>query len=309
MVLDNKLRRKKGQVMILISLALVVLIGIAALVIDVGMLYLEKVALQNAVDAAVLAGGQELPANPGTAITIANDYASPDKNGKLGDEVTPIVKDEVTPTVTNANYILTVSARRHVPLYFAKIFGKSTSDVTATASATVSTVGGVSGAIPVGIEKKDAFEYGRIYTLKYGGGDGYTGNYGGLELSNNGGNDFRDNLENGYSGVLTVGQWVYTEPGGMTGPTGQGINDRIRDDSTATFATVEKGSPRIVIVPIIESMNVNGRELVQIVGFAVFFLESSHRGEITGRFMEMVIGNSTSGSGTNYGAYKLRLTQ
>ena len=162
MVLNKKLRCKKGQTMVLIPLLLVVLLGIAAIVVDVGVLYSEKVALQNDVDAAVLAGGQELPVKPSGAITIANDYASPNKNGKVG--------DEVKPTITNGNHSLTVSARRHVPLYFAKIFGKTTSDVAATASVTVGTVGSVSGAIPVGVEEKGAFEYGHIYELKVGGG-------------------------------------------------------------------------------------------------------------------------------------------
>ncbi len=302
MVLNKKIRCEKGQTMILIPLMLVALLGIVALVTDVGVLHLEKVALQNDVDAAVLAGGQKLPANPGEAITIAKDYASTNKNGKLGDVVNP-------PELTNGNHSLTVSATRHVPLYFAKIFGKTTSDVTAIASVTVVAVGGVSGAIPVGVEEKGVFEYGNLYELKVGGGEGYTGNYRALALGGPGADSYKDNLANGYSGVLTVGQVVDTEPGNKVGPTDQAIDERISHDSTATFDTVKEGSSRIVIVPIMKTMLVNGRDAVQIVGFAVFFLEESAGGVITGRFMEMVVTGSTPGSGTNYGAYKLRLTQ
>jgi hypothetical protein len=300
-VLNKKLRCKKGQTMVLIPLLMVVLLGIAAIVVDVAVLHVEKVALQNDVDAAVLAGGQELPARTGGAITIAKDYASTSKNGKVG--------DVVNPTVTNGNHSLTVSARRHVPLYFAKIFGYNTSDVTATATVTVGTVGGASGAIPVGVEEMGAFEYGHLYDLKVGGGSGYCGNYRALALGGNGANVYKDNLANGYSGVLKVGQVVDTEPGNKAGPTDQALDYRISQDPTATFATVQSGSSRIVIVPIMKSMLVNGRDAVKIVGFAVFFLEESSGGVITGRFMEMVIADSIGGSGTNYGAYKLRLTQ
>lgn len=301
MVLNKKIRHEKGQTMILIPLMLVALLGIAALVTDVGVLHLEKVALQNDVDAAALAGGQKLLANPGEAITIAKDYASTSKNGKVG--------DVVNPAVTNGNHSLTVSATRHVPLYFAKIFGKTTSDVTAIASVTVGTVGGVSGAIPVGVEEKGVFEYGHLYELKVGGGDGYSGNYRALALGGTGANIYKSNLEDGYSGVLTVGQVVDTEPGNKAGPTDKALDDRISHDPTATFDTVKEGSSRIVIVPIMKSMLVNGRDAVQIVGFSVFFLEESSGGVITGRFMEMLVADSTHGSGTNYGAYKLRLTQ
>lgn len=297
--------------MILLPFILVVLMGICAIVIDVGMLYVEKFQLQTAVDAAALAGGQELPANPGGAITIANNYAA--KNGKVGDEVTPIVTDEVTQTVTNYNYILTVNARRKAPLYFAQIFGIKTSYVTAIASVTVSTVGSVSGAIPVGVEKQTKLTPGDLYTLKEGGGDGSNGNYGLLNFDGKGNGNISEYLANGYSGVLTVGQVISTEPGNKVGQL-PGIDERINTDPYATYATVQKGSKRIVIIPIIDSFDINGKKSVIIEGFAVFFLESSYedesgKGVIEGRFMQMVVGNSTSGSGTNYGAYNLRLTQ
>lgn len=295
--LNIKFKCKKGQALILLPLILVVLIGIAAIVIDVGMLYVEKIELQNAVDAAALAGGQKLPANPSEAITTANNYAA--ENGKSG--------DVVTPTVTNDNHVLTVNSRRHAPLYFARIFGMTTSDITATASVTVSTVGSVYRAIPLGVEKQ-TFVYGQPYTLKAGGGDGHTGNYGALAIGGTGADVFRDNIKNGCSVVLTVSQWVDTEPGNMSGPTDESINYLINQDSTAIFATVKKGSPRIVVIPIMESMNVNGRADVQIAGFAVFFLESSDKGDVTGNFMQMIVRNSTSGLGTNYGAYNLKLT-
>lgn len=57
------------------AFGLTVLLGCGAMVTDVGLIYAEKAKLQNAVDAAALAGVQELPNNPVTAAQIAQDYA------------------------------------------------------------------------------------------------------------------------------------------------------------------------------------------------------------------------------------------
>lgn len=62
---------EKGSVMIMVVLALVVLIGFTGLVIDGGSLYLTKSRLQNAADAAALAGAQSLPTPAHVAITYA----------------------------------------------------------------------------------------------------------------------------------------------------------------------------------------------------------------------------------------------
>lgn len=71
--IKNRIYEEKGIVAITVALALIVIIGIAAYGIDVGGLYEEKAAFQNAVDAAALAGAQELP-NTSRAASAANDY-------------------------------------------------------------------------------------------------------------------------------------------------------------------------------------------------------------------------------------------
>ena len=52
------LRRERGVVAILVGMTLFVLAGMLALVIDLGHLYLAKAGLQNAADAAALAGAK-----------------------------------------------------------------------------------------------------------------------------------------------------------------------------------------------------------------------------------------------------------
>lgn len=59
----GRLGRQEGQVVPLVALWMVVLIGFAALVIDVGRLYIAHEQLQDAVNASALAAGRQLPSS------------------------------------------------------------------------------------------------------------------------------------------------------------------------------------------------------------------------------------------------------
>jgi Putative Flp pilus-assembly TadE/G-like len=82
-------RQENGQVLPLVALAMVVLIGFAGLVIDIGRVWVAQQQLQGAVNAAALVAGQELP-NASTAYSDAVSYsgASGDKNALGGYGVT-----------------------------------------------------------------------------------------------------------------------------------------------------------------------------------------------------------------------------
>jgi len=57
----RQVRRERGQILPIVAVALVGLLGVAAFSIDVGYAYFAKRQLQSAVDAAALAGAQDLP--------------------------------------------------------------------------------------------------------------------------------------------------------------------------------------------------------------------------------------------------------
>lgn len=290
------LRAEKGSAIVIVALTMAAMMGFGALIVDVGNLYLNKTRLVNMVDAAALAGVQDLPGNSQLGVSNAYSYAL--RNG--------MNSDVVGVNVTNNNKVITVTATRRVPLFFARIFQLTSSDVTAEAVASIIPIAGASGIVPFGIVQQQ-FTYGQTYNLKAGAGGGYSGNYGGLALGGNGANVYRGNIENGYNGQLKIGDWVSTEPGNMSGPTSQGVDYRISLDPTATFATVEKGSPRIVIVPVIDSLDVHGRSDVLIVGFAAFFLEGvggqGNNNYVTGEFMQMVMPGDISTEVADYGLY------
>lgn len=136
MKLAKKLvKNEDGQVLVLFALLMVVLMGFAALTIDVGMAYATKAKLQNAADAAALAGAQDLP-NAGTAKNIAVDFAG--KNGLKATQ-NGVKKDGDTVTATTPyngdSTKIEVVCTRTVQYTFARFLGFTQSDVTARAVA------------------------------------------------------------------------------------------------------------------------------------------------------------------------------
>lgn len=80
-------RREEGQVMILFALVIVVLLGTAALVVDLGLLRTDEARLQNAMDAGALAASQDLPAGASTIAAVsstATSYAQANFAGLTG---------------------------------------------------------------------------------------------------------------------------------------------------------------------------------------------------------------------------------
>lgn len=293
------LRNEKGSVVVLVALSITALLGFAALAIDIGNLYVNKAQAANAADAAALAGARDLPIGAGQAIDRANEYGRMNLNAE----------DTIQAAVNSDSTIITVTVTRKVPLIFASVFNLQSSNVSAVSRASNQVVTGVIGAVPFSVEKQN-FIFNTLYVLKDGGGSGSDGDYGALALGGTGASVYNYNILNGYEDKLSVGQWVDTEPGNMSGPTSDGVRYRISEDPYATFDTVKPDSPRIIIVPIIDNLDVNGRQPVQIVGFGAFFLEgvggSGNNNYVTGRFIRLYI-SADQGSGTDYGLRNVRL--
>ena len=146
-------RRNRGQILVLFTLSLVVLIGLAALGVDVGYMYSVRHDLQRCADAGALAGASRFINNAalgetGTwadagvqteATTRAIDYATKDK----------VVQTVLNPLNGNDNVIVTfdqgpdkikVQTERTVPLFFSKMFLGATKRITAYAVAEAASV-------------------------------------------------------------------------------------------------------------------------------------------------------------------------
>jgi Flp pilus assembly protein TadG len=117
-------------VIVLTVISLAVLLGMSALVLDVGAWFRTKRQLQATADAAALAGAQALPDTPGTAQTMAVTYADKNGGGVLGSDVT-------ISSTYNGNDTIAVAAKKNQPGFFSRVFGVNAVDVGAKAKALV----------------------------------------------------------------------------------------------------------------------------------------------------------------------------
>ena len=136
-------RDETGQVFVFTVLCMVVLIGLVGFAVDVGHAYLVQRQLQSGVDAAALAGAQELP-DPNAVITTATNYsASPaDKNALTANSnATTNVTVRCLAGVPGCSSTfgtynaVRVDGSSTVPTYFAKVLGINSLTVHATATA------------------------------------------------------------------------------------------------------------------------------------------------------------------------------
>jgi Flp pilus assembly protein TadG len=146
-VVSHKLARRKaqrpqeerGQVIVLVVVMLIVLLGFAALVVDVGYAYYAHRSLQSSADAAALAGAQELP-NQGAAEAVARAYSSSPGNknakGNLND-VTTTVTTKCIVSLGGCDPMNAVVVLESAPTktFFAGLLGIDTFTVKAKATA------------------------------------------------------------------------------------------------------------------------------------------------------------------------------
>ncbi|MDX6620023.1 MAG: hypothetical protein QOK36_2409, partial [Gaiellales bacterium] len=137
----QRARGERGQVLLVATLALLVLLGIAAFAVDVGYAYYAKRQLQSATDAAALAGAQDLP-TAATAISTATSYAAANTPANLsGLTFTYATKCTATAIlatgcVSNVNpNELVVTGAASTNTWFAKLFGISHFNVATHANA------------------------------------------------------------------------------------------------------------------------------------------------------------------------------
>lgn len=110
---------ESGQSLVLFALILSILIGVGALVIDIGKITIEKSNLQKTIDSACLAAVQDLPTNTTVSENTAIDYI--EKNGYLeANIVKPII-------FSNSDKKITITAEQPVKYTFANIFNMGNS--------------------------------------------------------------------------------------------------------------------------------------------------------------------------------------
>lgn len=125
-------QNQSGQSLIIIALAFVGLVAIVGLAIDLGIMYIEKTRLSQAVDAAALAGAHELP-NEIAAWDRAEEFLRLNGYNPNDPDVTFTHDFPDEPHLGLYHYQLLVTGTKSVPLTFLKVLGFTTIDVTANA--------------------------------------------------------------------------------------------------------------------------------------------------------------------------------
>lgn len=290
----------KGNVAIILCLLITVLFAFTAYVIDVGIVYIEKIKLSNAIDAAALAAILELPNDDVKAQTVAADYLQ--KNS--------VDPNQTTISISADHKSIEIDGVKNVKHLFAQIIGINSSNVYARTRAVVGPIRSVvNGLRPIAVEKYD-FTYGELVNLKVGAGDGYNGNYGAVVLGGQGENVFITNALYGYKGTISVGDYIDTEPGNMAGAANT-IKNYINSEQS-TFDNFPRNSIRLWTIPLVDSLAVNGQKSVKVVGFAEFYVEDvsgkSGNIQISGRFVKFVSNGTIDMNLDDTGAYGAKLS-
>lgn len=304
------LKNDKGNAMVMMAFILSLLVALTGLVVDGGRLYLQKGELQKAVDAAALAGVQQIKNRQVDAVNAAIELAS--LNGiSLNSSHITVGTDSVE-----------IHNKVPVETTFAKVLGFTSVDVAATSKAVLDTTRGIkkhSNVIPVGIPKEKLVK-GQVHTLHFtpgGGGNGpQQGNFGFLAIGGRGAANLGDNIANGIEAEITPGSYVLTEPGLKWGKVRSGFQERIRMDATKPLcnqlSTATSGCARVAILPIANDLgSVNGRGKVEIIGFAAFWIEKVEpRGgdkSVSGYFIDIVTSGEFSEEVENFGISTIKL--
>lgn len=299
-------RDQRGNVAVLVAAGMTVLLGTGSLVVDYGQLAAARARLQNATDAAALAGAARLALDGSSEAVqaLATEYLA--LNGAQNG------------TCQVSSPEVRVEAWREVPYTLGRALGLTATTVHAASRARYLPVAQVGGAAPLTVRRED-FVYGQCVTLKVAQWeDGWlgSGRCGALRLGGQGASTYEDNLKYGYRGYLSVGDVVETKPGNMSGPTVRGIDYRLAacpHDPPCTVDHWERGCPRVLIVPVSEPYSWEGNAVkeVRIVGFAAFLVQDAvghgNDCEIRGRFIRTVTAGWGTGDESCYGLLTVKL--
>lgn len=290
---------EKGSVSILVMLMMIVLLASTGAVIDVGVVLVNRTQLSNAMDYAALAGAQELPDNISDAKAVASDYL-------IENNVNP---SDVTITVAVDGKSISITGNRDVKYTFLRILGLDGTIVSAQSKVILGAVNSIKGGLRPFAVEDFPYAYGAEVILKQGAGDGYHGNYGVVALGGSGASIYEANALYGYSGTVTIGDEIDTEPGNMANVSNQlqtyinGISD--------TFDNHTRKSDKLWTVPLVDSLEENGRGTVVVTGFAQVYVETiqkkSGQIQIKARFIKFVVNGDIDTSVVDHGTYGVKL--
>ncbi len=313
----SPLQGHRGVIGPWVVVALVVLLGVAALVVDVGRLTVAAQRAQDVADSAALAGACKLPyfqeARDTAAITVAANNSEGAGLQVQCDDSDLVCYDssEDLPgygTLGPWAQALRVSTHVQVQYSFARIVGIESG--TATRSATV--IRAPAAGLPIctmWIAHDTPLAYGQQQQLLMADGPHYAGipgSFGFVQPPTGCTASFFDLLQ-GYnltrqdteSSFVGVGDTLYAETGLMVGQWSKALKQdqgkaRLEQGTSGewasdTFTDYHADNPRIMLVPMVSYLGGTGSNAAfRIEKFGAFWLESVNQGQkkIWGRFIQ-----------------------
>ena len=292
---------ERGNILVIASVALLSVFGFASIAIDVGCILTAKNQLQSAVDASALAGASGFIIDSAEAVRRAVSVGG--MNTCLRDPVLIGSGDVDFPEPDQ----IRVRAEREVSLFFAKVVGIRSVRISARAVAELGTIIGTGGMRPWGVPDMN-WPRGTPVVVKSGSLGAPATNpsfYYPIDFPSinrgdpeTGAQTYKDNIINGTSFNVAIGDELLVEPGNMVGPTRQGVDGLIAMDPSACWGGTQivssaypgTSSPRVVIIPLYDP-NLppdSGRNTIQVTGLASFFITGIHGGDVIGIFMEKI---------------------
>lgn len=331
-------RNERGVVIIWTAFFMLMMLGFVALGIDVAKVMATRTELQNAADAAALAGASALDLTTGQlrpdSATMRAQWTSAQNKAFVDApvSVTLLAGDvQVDPSQNTCK----VTVRRapgtdgSMITHVAQVLGIKNVEVSATATAQAQrTCEQCEKIVPLGALPLPGggFQVGcGSYTLQSGWQGGTNGNYQALSfpecnegpcagMGSTGSNTLRCLIENGYSCCVGVGDIIQTEPGAAVGAIRPSLQARWDADTDRTpnicYSAYRGNGSRVVNVPVIESLG-GGRTDVRVVGLAAFFLKdrpgAGNNGPVTGEFIHDVVPGT--GGNCNSTVFTIRLIE
>lgn len=294
-------RDQDGQAFVMTILFLATLMGMAALVLDVGHWYRSKRDLQSVADSAALAGAQALPDNPGQAAVLAAQYSK--DNGGPAPTVTFTTKNLPNDTIV-------VHVQRDEPGFFSKVFSIDSVNVGAKSSARTGVLAAAQYAAPFGIDKKQpelqctpipCSNDTDLDLQKVGPGafrilniDGSRGGTGTQILG--------DWVNHGFDGMMPVNQWYYSDSG-----------SKFNSSNVSGAMSFRLGDE--LLFPVYDDVTGGGSNFkYHVVGWAGFIVTAfdgnGNSGHIHGHFTKFLAqGLQGMPSGPSFGSYSVQLVE
>lgn len=298
-------KNQNGSAVVLFSLLIVSMIGMAGVVIDIGEVYNTRSHMKKAANAAVLSGAQELVNGETQVEDVARQVLR--AHGEEGSLVEKYI-DKITEKKFK------VVLEKNVSSKFLRLFGVNSLPVTVASAARIFPMSSASGAVPLGIDDRINLEYLKEYTLKVDSGDSTYGNFGILALSGPGAKLYEQDLMYGFDGEIKVGDIIDTQTGNVDGKTRSAVGFRISSSPYTSGDFSHRDDPRVMLVLVYQPHNVQSNQMkqVKVTGFAYFYLKSpmdKHDSSITGFFIKKVGTGYGDPSSSDNGAFAIRLTE